>query len=117
MYQYIGKVMSRGEAGGAGMVQEQRKLYNKEKDNNYTNTQYSQYSPMLYQDLNKALEHLKLMISKLQQFQRKQLECFCETNLIKVQQRGIKKPIKAAYVAALFNAVCTVAQKNVPMFA
>jgi hypothetical protein len=61
---------------------------------------------MLYQDLEEAFEHPKLTISKLQQFQKEQLEGFCETNLITVQQRGIKKPIKAAYVAALFNTVC-----------
>ena len=72
----------------------------------YTNTQYSQYSPTSYQDLKEAFEHPKLTISKLQWFQKEQLECFCKTNSIKVQQRGIKKPIKAAYVAALFNTVC-----------
>lgn len=61
---------------------------------------------MSYQDLEEAFEHPKLTVSKLQRFRKEQLERFCETNSIKVQQRGIKKPIKAAYVAALFNAVC-----------
>ena len=61
---------------------------------------------MSYQDLEDAFEHPKLTISKLQRFRKEQLERFCEANSIKVQQKGVKKPIKAAYVAALFNAVC-----------
>jgi hypothetical protein len=61
---------------------------------------------MSYQDLEEAFEHPKLTIPKLQRFRKEQLERFCEANSIKVQQKGVKKPLKAAYVAALFNAVC-----------
>jgi hypothetical protein len=65
-----------------------------------------QYPPMSYQDLEEAFERATLTVSKLQRFRKEQLERFCEANSIKVQQKGVKRPIKAAYVAALFNAVC-----------
>ena len=62
--------------------------------------------PMSYQALEEAFRHPKLTISKLQQFRKEHLQHFCEVNSIDVQQKGAKKPTKAAYTTALFNAVC-----------
>ena len=61
---------------------------------------------MSYQALEEAFAHPKLTISKLHRFQKDLLQQFCKMNSIDVLWKGTKKPIKAAYATALFNAVC-----------
>ena len=71
-----------------------------------TDPRYGLYSPMSYQALEEAFADPKLTISKLQRFRKEHLLHFCEVNSIDVQRKGTKEPTKAAYTAALFNAVC-----------
>ena len=62
---------------------------------------------MSYQALEETFADPKLTISKLQRFRKEHLLHFCEVNSIDVQWKGTKEPTKAAYTAALFNAVCS----------